>query len=382
MRQPSTSAMMRSKRGGGDVGEGWQGDGEGIDDGRGRRVFRLHCARPCGWVGLEEVTMLEAEMTGTADAATAEERAEPGVPDAREALLARVANEKIRRQIAELHCVEAYDWAGLFPRTEGMGAAADVKRRVTILKGVEARLERLLYPGERIEFVTSGMLNSFVEQYFLGIWSMLINQTVFLFTNYRVILLNSDMKKRAKVLMWQVPYHRLGTYGAGSFVGSMRLKLSGGKSFSFGGVPGRDRKRLKEYMSARLAEARRAGDAFPCHADRDPLCPRCCSPVQADSAACAECGELFIKPWTPALMSLVIPGLGNLYLGNTAIGIMELLGFLGVLLVALSLAIGSPFPLGIFLGLGVIALGHALDASVTHHIASKGKLPTRLAWRG
>lgn len=328
--------------------------------------------------------MLDAEMTAESVSGLEQGVGVGGgqAAAAREALLGRVRNDKMRRQIAELRCIEAYDWAGLFPKTEGLGAGGDVKKRVTILKAIEPRLERLLYPEERIEFVTGGMLNSFVEQYFLGIWSMTINQTVFLFTNYRIILLNSDTKKRAKVMMWQVPYHRLGKYGAGGFTGSMRLKLAGGKSYAFAGVPGRDRKRLKEYMSARLAEARQAGEAFPCHADQDPLCPACCSPMQAAATVCAECGEQFIKPITPALMSLVIPGLGDLYLGHTIIGMLEVLGFLGLLAVVAVIVATTPFPVGVLAAITMLGIGNGLDAAVTFHIASKGKMPKRFAWRG
>lgn len=300
---------------------------------------------------------------------------------ARDALLGRVGSDGVRARITELTRVDAYDWAMLFPRTEGMGAGGDVKRRVKMLKAIEPRLETLLYPDERIEFITSGVLNSFVEQYFLGVWALQINQTVFLFTNYRIILLNSDTKKRAKVMMWQAPYHRLRKYGAGQFAGSMRLKLSGGKSYAFSGVPGRDRKRLKEYMRARLEEVREANAEFPCHADRDPLCPTCCSPVPPKVYACPECNEEFIKPIKPALMSLVLPGLGDLYLGHTMLGIIELFGFIVVLFVALNIA-SSGEPIEILAGVGLIAVANLIDAAVTHHIASKGAMPKRLAWKG
>ena len=313
------------------------------------------------------------------DSKTADETLS-GVAD-RDALLARVNNDGVRRWIAELQNVDSYDWARLFPRTEGLGAGGDVKRRVKMLKAVEPRLERLLYPGERIEFITSGVLNSWVEQYFLGVWSITINQTVFLFTNFRIILLNSDSKKRAKAMMWQVPYHRLRKYGAGMFIGSVRLKLSGGKSYAFTRVPASDRKRLKEFMRDRLEQVRAGGEQFPCHVDRDPLCPTCCSPVPPKTHVCPECDEEFITPLKPALMSLILPGLGDLYLGHTTIACFEMFGFVVLLFVAFTLA-STGRPEEIVAAVGLVVIANCIDAAVTQYIASKGRVPTRMAWKG
>ncbi len=304
-----------------------------------------------------------------------------------EEFLAEIENEKIRRELVTLTQLDAYDWHNIFPKTTGMGAAGDVKRRVRMLQSVEPRLEYLLYPGERIEFITKGTLNSFLEQFLLGIWSVFINRTLFLFTNYRVILVSSDGEGRAKAMMWQIPYDRMKKFGAGRLSSSLRFKLVGSGTLNFSGVPSRDRKSLREYVRSRVAQVQDPSFAFPSHAPCDSLCTTCGTPVQHKHYNCSECSEEFIKPRTPALLSLLLPGLGDAYLGNHFIGVLEAIGFLFVLGFAfLAGAVAATTSGGIIAGvltaLIVILIANTFDAIITLKIASKGKLPKRLAWKG
>ena len=202
------------------------------------------------------------------------------------AFLANIENEKLRARIQSLACLDRCDLATVFPKTRAMGAAGDVKKRIVMLRSVEPRLDRLLYPGERIELVTKGTINAFAEQYFMGIWSIIINRTLILCTNFRIILLSSDNKGRARALMWQIPYDRLKKYGRS--MGNITFKCVGGTFLRFVSVPAIDRKRLKQYLADRIDHARAAGPQFPSHADRDPLCPMCATPQPKAATACAE----------------------------------------------------------------------------------------------
>lgn len=301
----------------------------------------------------------------------------------RDALLTGDAPEKVKRHLAELSVPDAYDWGTLFPRTTGFGAAGDVKRRIRWLKGVEPRFSFLLFPEEKIEFVTKGMLNSFAEQYFMGIWSLAINHTVFLFTNYRVTLINSDGKGRPKVLMWQISYDKIARYGAGTLGGSIAFKLSDKSRYKFAGVKRADRKRLKSYVKDRLDRVSSGQFTFPSHAGRDPICPSCGTPSPPSPVvgrACAECSEAFIDPRIPALMSLAIPGLGDLYLGHRAIALFELLGFALLLFLLGSLLITDGLS-ALPTVLVALIVANGGDAAITYHIAGKGLLPKRLAWK-
>jgi hypothetical protein len=295
------------------------------------------------------------------------------------AFLANIENEKLRARIQSLACLDRCDLATVFPKTRAMGAAGDVKKRIVMLRSVEPRLDRLPYPGERIELVTKGTINAFAEQYFMGIWSIIINRTLILCTNFRIILLSSDNKGRARALMWQIPYDRLKKYGRS--MGNITFKCVGGTFLRFVSVPAIDRKRLKQYLADRIDHARAAGPQFPSHADRDPLCPMCATPQPKAATACAECATPFINPAHPAVMSLVIPGLGDLYLGHTAMGVMELLGF-ALLLLGLGAYVVTTGPAAIPESALILVVANVVDAAMTYHVARKGKLAKSQTWRG
>lgn len=305
---------------------------------------------------------------------------DPQLLAARDMLLASLPNDKLRSQIAVLNPGGPYDWAQLFPKTAGLGTGGDIKRRVQMLQSVEPRLGFLLFPGERIEFVTRGALNSLVEQYFMGLWSIMVNRTLFLFTNMRLILLNCDGKGRAKTLMWQIPYDRMRKYGSGTFSAAVKIKTVGGQAFTFIQVPSKDRKRLKEYMIARLAHTQQQGLPFPSHADRDPLCCQCATPLPKAAPACHECGDQMMNPTTPALLSLMLPGLGHLYMGHRMMSMIEMFWF-AILVANMVLLVAKAGGAGLVVAVPVILIANGIDSLVTLHVAKKGAMPKRLAWK-
>lgn len=300
-------------------------------------------------------------------------------PGTREEVLAAIEHEKTRETVASLQHPASYDWSSIFPKLQGMGAKGDIRRRVVMLKSVEPRLSHLLYPDERIELVTKGTINNYLEQYFMGIWSIIINRTLILCTNYRIIFVNSDKAGRARALMWQIPYDRLKK--AGKAMGNITFKCTGGTVLRFVAVPGVDRKRLKAYFADKIEHAQSHGPEFPSYSDRDPLCPACATPQEGAPRKCAQCGDEFINPVVPALMSLVIPGTGDLYLGHHAMASIELVGFALLLFVSVALLFANGLVVlpGVVL---LIAIANIADAAITFHVARKGLLSKRQIWRG
>lgn len=297
----------------------------------------------------------------------------------RDDLLASIDNEKTRALAAALEHHEAYDWSSIFPKTRGMGARADVKRRVLMLRSVQDRLPHLLFPDEHIELVTRGTLNNFAEQYFMGVWSIIINRTLILCTSERIILLNSDAKGRARALMWQIPYDRLKKYGRS--MGNITFKCTGGTFLRFVSVPRVDRKMLKDYLAHKIDNARAHGPRFPSYADRDPLCPACATPQERGVRECAECGDRFINPYLPAAMSLVVPGVGDLYLGHHSMAAIELISF-ALLLLVLGAVVATQGLIALPGVLLLLLVANLADAAITFHVARKGLLSTRHVWRG
>ncbi|MCA9303369.1 MAG: hypothetical protein KC996_04540 [Phycisphaerales bacterium] len=285
------------------------------------------------------------------------------------------ADPKVQSMIDSLDRTDRFNLDTLFPRKTGFLAKSDTKRRVTMLKSIEPRLDLLLYPGETIEYVASAVLNNWIDQYFLGIWSQTINRTLLVFTQHRAILLLSDSKGRAKQQAWQIPYNRLKKYGAAVWVGSVSFKLDNGKNYKFMGMKKQDRKNLKEYMQRRLSTPPEESIEFPNHEARDPLCPGCWSPTPPKTHTCEHCDERFINPRTPALMSLALPGLGNLYLGHTVVAVVEMIGFAFVLLIATDIVVSDPSAW--LYGILLVAFANTFDCIATMYIARKGLISRR-----
>lgn len=315
------------------------------------------------------------------------------IPGRREAIDA-IENPKARAAVESLARPDAYDWSVLFPRTTGLRASRDIKRRAKLLRAVEPRFDYLLYPEEQIEFVAQGMLNSYAEQYVMGLWSFRINWSIFLFTNYRVILVNTGTKRgKVKSLMWQIPYDRVKKYGAAVHIGSVTFKLGDRKMYRFAGMHKHDRKLLKAFVRDHMSQVRSEGFRFPSFKGRDSLCPTCATPAPEKAKRCESCEAEFIHPIVPGIMSFVIPGLGDLYLGHRSIAFFEFMGFAFVLLLALGLVsrgVSSPSA-----GAAVVPLGDAIasalilllftsgfDAIVTYSVAKKGKQVKSNAWKG
>lgn len=287
----------------------------------------------------------------------------------------RVENPRLDTLTARLARKDLYEMPTVFPRTDGMGSGKDIKRRIRMLESVEPRLDLLLYPEERIEFVTTAVLNSLAEQYFMGLWAIVINRTLMLFTQHRVILIQADGKGRAKHLAWQIPYTRLQGFKTGMMTSSARFKLENGKVYKFAQMPRRDRKLLRAFMEARATRAGEASFEFPSHEPRDSLCPACCTPLPARVRSCAECEESLADPKVPALMSLAVPGSGHLYLGHRGLGLVELAGFCFLLLAMVMVVIDNPSEW--WIALAIIAIFNTADGLITLHVARKGMLSKR-----
>ena len=301
-------------------------------------------------------------------------------PSDREALLRAMPDEKTRRLVETLD-PERHDLAQLFPKTEGWGAGRDMKRRVRTLASLQDRLDVLLYPTERIEFVTAGILNSFAEQYFLGWLSLVINRTLFVFTNYRVILIAANQSDEAKKMMWQIPYGQVASFSSdGGLSPRVEFKLADGTRFKYVYVPRADRQRLGEYVQSHVDRVRAEGFQFPHYQGRDPLCPACATPVPKGVAGCSECREPFVEPPTVAVLSAVLPGLGDLYMGHRLMAVFELLGMAAVWLFIVLLVAQEGFVVVPFVAI-FLACVHGWDAFITWYLARKGVKLRRDAWK-
>jgi hypothetical protein len=273
-----------------------------------------------------------------------------------------------------------YRWSSIFPDPEKFGKKRYTKTKATWLKQIEPLLDDLLFPKEEIRFATNGIFCSFAEQYLLGWMASFINRTAFLFTNYRIIMIHVDSKNRPLQMKWHIPYDQVKKFKTGGLSAAVVFKLKDKTSFTFSNVPTPDRKALKAFIDEMAKRVAKEEFWIPFSQCRDNLCTTCFLPVPRKTYICPNCQETFIEPKKPALMSLCLPCLGDFYLGHRGLGAMEAIGYLVfiVAFVAASVEGDSEGIIGLIIA---IAIMHSMDAALTLHMAKKGLVPRRLAWK-
>lgn len=247
-------------------------------------------------------------------------------------------------------------------------------KKLKLLRAIDETLRPMLAQGEKVHFVTWGNRSSFWESYFLGWIAYSLNRRAIILTDSRIILLHIDWRMRPRIFRSQVRYLAIDTL-TWPLLGGTKLKLRRKKTHHFTHVPRRDRLHIREFVRRKKMEFR--GYAAD-RTDIQHLCPYCHKPVVGSPPKCLPCRVGFKSPAKAALLSLLFPGLGDLYLGHKTYAVVEILFaaliWLGFLLPDLE----SPESLTVkLIAAGfVFGLMHGVDALATRHIARKGLYPT------
>lgn len=173
-------------------------------------------------------------------------------------------------------------------------------------------MRALLDPGERISLVTTAWRSSFVDDVFLWIPTLLSNRMLVVGTDRRLLLIRCagrDLEPRGYVN--EVPRSAV---LAAMAVPIMSIFTTGG-TIRLIGVPRSGKRSLAQDDGS---ESKPSGR--PRH-----LCPACFVPHDRYLSRCWRCGVRFRAPWKAALRSLVLPGLGDAYLGSFGVGVLTAL---------------------------------------------------------
>lgn len=266
----------------------------------------------------------------------------------------------------------------LFPEPRGASDRRRNTRRAERLASARSVLERALEPGERIRFSLPG-IRFFPLEYFLSgmIASRLTNAQTLVLTDRRLLLIQTDRRGRPADIKNAVPLAHV--RAVKQALGRVNLELADGETLGLIGL-GRDAKRLAALVPAspRARTVRRAIVQ---------LCPQCLRPTDLASDEDTSCpGEVcripFRSPRRAARMSLVLPGLGNLYLRHRLFGILELFASTLALLLAIyffgSAMVRGGGALSAFnVGMGwfLVMVPRALAYTLTLHMGRKGIVP-------
>jgi hypothetical protein len=133
---------------------------------------------------------------------------------------------------------------------------------------------------------------------------------------------------------------------------------------------------MKRYMAKEFQQLIRerqppVKDAKSAKAIAEDLCPSCFMPLAKNLLKCPKCKSAFKKPAKAFLRSLLLPGLGDIYLGHRLLGSLELLGSLVVWSIVLfSVLQGDQASLVV--ALMILVFYNCFDGLLTRHMARKG----------
>ncbi len=279
---------------------------------------------------------------------------------------------------------------GTLMKGEGWFARRRAASRLKLLRKLDAKLTRILHPGEKVRFVTKGSMASMAEQFFAGhAVAYHINLRALVFTTERVILIHIGIFSKPHSLVSELAYGSIRKLRS-TWSGFCEVTLANGKTHRFSGVPRADRKFLREFLAKMMPEnvggtpsgLGEASDGLM-H-----LCPHCYTALPGRPRVCVSCGGGIKAAITAALLSFGLPGLGNWYLGHRWFAVFEMIGaaMLWVVFVIrplqeeLSHMDGEPLSASFWVFfIGMVAAIHVIDAGVTYNFGRKGHHPGKVS---
>ena len=256
------------------------------------------------------------------------------------------------------------------PSKKGSYKTRRNKLTLKILKAIHETLDRMLQSDEEVIQIGKAMAYYPAEIIFgNGYLTMMYNCYAVVGTNQRLLLINVNSKiSKVTHYYFQIPYEGIKKVTTGLFGTSLVLSRQEGKRRIFTG--------MKRYMAKGFQQIIRdrqplAKDAKSVAAIAEDLCPSCFMPLAKNLLKCPKCKAPFKKPTTAFLRSLLLPGLGDIYLGHRLLGSLELVG--SVLLwafVILSVMQGDQASLVV--ALIILAIYNGFDGLLTRHMARKG----------
>jgi len=239
-----------------------------------------------------------------------------------------------------------------------------------VLQAAHGLLEKILEDREIVKGVCWGTAY-YPFEIFLGngYLTMLYNRYCIVATDKRLLFINLNYRmNRPGHYLFQLSFSDLKKIKRGIFGGSLTFYKRQGKRRHFMGVKSYLSKSFREYVSEKIETVSAPARAAP---HPESLCPACFSPLENGLVRCTHCWAAFKRPRKVFLRSLLLPGLGDFYLGHRFLGVLEMLGSGVVWLLVIS-SVLSGVPANMVVS-GVILLWvNGFDGVLTYHMAKKG----------
>ncbi len=254
------------------------------------------------------------------------------------------------------------------PATRGGYRNRKNKFKVKILMAVSEVLDKIIKEGERVMRIGKGTAYYPAELLFGNGWlTMMYNHYAILATDQRILLINVNSRMKGTThYLFQVLYEDIRKVKRGILFGSMVLDRIRSKRRVLTQVKRYISKELKDFITDRKEYVKGEPEAV-----LECICPSCFIPLEKGLTECPSCEAAFKTPKNATLRSLLLPGLGDFYLGHRALGAAELMGSLMVWTYALLLVYHGQKD-GLFVAVLVLLFYNCTDAVVTYFMAKKG----------
>lgn len=255
----------------------------------------------------------------------------------------------------------------LSPDKKGRYKTRKNKLKVKILVAVSEVLDKALKDGEKVMRVAKGTAYYPAEIFFGNGWlTMMYNHYAILATDRRVLCININARvKRTTHYLFQILYEDIKKIKRG-LLGSLAFLRKRSKKRVFTNVTRHSSKDLKDFIMEKTASLTETPKEVFEH-----ICPSCFAPLKKGLSSCPTCKASFKEPKKASLRSLLLPGLGDLYLGHRTLGALELAGSLLVWAYAVLLVMSGQKE-GLFVALFVLFVYNGFDGMLTYFMAKKG----------
>ncbi len=274
-------------------------------------------------------------------------------------------NEEILRTFPQLRILveNRYSLSELFkPKSSGEYRTGLNRFKVRLLLATANLLnDKILLPGEKVGKIGRGSAYfPFEIPYANGLLTLPTNYYALVCTTHRLLLINLDFRcSRPVRYTFQILYDEIAKISRGLFGTSLIVKLRNGGKWNFTTVKPALSRELATYIRARINGL---PGGFYDGVPRRQLCPSCLTPLSAGLNSCPVCHASFKTAGEALKRSLLLPGMGEIYLGNYFPGFSLLLGYLLVWLVAVVLIILNLA--GGILGAALLVLSYHLFAGL------------------
>lgn len=248
--------------------------------------------------------------------------------------------------------------------------------RKKLLDKAATVLLHALEPGEKVRLVAQASIYR-GWAFFVVTWRRPHDDITLVVTDRRFLLIRVDEQSRPRLYANQIRFdrvRRLRNKGLG-----LRLGVeTGGEVVQIGKLSKAARARIESIVETQPGAV----------GGSEPLCPACLRPQTSTSEPCTHCGNECKTSKTAVMRSWLLPGLGELYLGERFIGVIAVLtmaavwfAFIGMLVLVLALKSDELGPSDfhwVWIVGAILLVVHGVSARATASRASWGRYSSDL----